>query len=269
MHLTARNLAAELPLDPTLLPGLPATLHGSAHLDLTLVQLDARRSSTQLQGTHRGARPRGPRRQPRRRSAATRCASRGGDGEPVGQIHDLGGPLAVEGTLRLTRQGGLRGRGPGRRPAGRPARAHQQHALPRLSGCRRPAAVLAVRARSSDASQLPERPQQREIQRGAHRLGPERARERRVGLQLRPVALQLLRRETASSPPPSWRLVLKSITQRVPCGIDERAVDRRCCAAVRRSRRSAPARACASRCAAVENPAAALIGQACAASASG
>jgi hypothetical protein len=30
----------------------------------------------------------------------------GGDGEPVGQIKDLGGPLSLQGTLRFPRQGG-------------------------------------------------------------------------------------------------------------------------------------------------------------------
>ena len=31
----------------------------------------------------------------------------GGGPEPVGKLHDLDGPLALEGTLRLTRQGGF------------------------------------------------------------------------------------------------------------------------------------------------------------------
>jgi len=103
-HLTARNLTAALPLDPTLLPGLPATLRGNASLDLSLAEL-THGIATQLQGTievrnledHAGNRtPLG--------SYSVRFP--GGEGEPVGQIRDLGGPLSVTGTLKLTHQGG-------------------------------------------------------------------------------------------------------------------------------------------------------------------
>jgi general secretion pathway protein N len=104
-HVVARNLDADMPLDPKLLPGLPPGLRGQAHLALSLVELQ-RGLLTRLQGrievhdledhsgheTHLG-------------SYSLTFAPTAGD--PVGQIKDLGGPLAVDGTLKLTRQGGF------------------------------------------------------------------------------------------------------------------------------------------------------------------
>jgi len=37
---TVRHVLADLPLDPALLPGVPADLHGRAHLDLALAQFE-------------------------------------------------------------------------------------------------------------------------------------------------------------------------------------------------------------------------------------
>ena len=71
-----------------------------------------------------------------------------GGGEPLGQVHDLGGPLSVEGTLRLTRQGGFDVQSSWRR-AGSGPRACQQHPLPGLAGSCRPAGISRCRARSS------------------------------------------------------------------------------------------------------------------------
>ncbi len=104
-HLLARNLDADLPLDPKLLPGLPPGLRGQAHLGLSLVELE-HGMLTRLQGRievhdlqdHSGHdTPLG--------SYSLSFAPTAGD--PVGQIKDLGGPLAVEGTVKLTRQGGF------------------------------------------------------------------------------------------------------------------------------------------------------------------
>jgi general secretion pathway protein N len=101
---TARNVRADLTLDPKLLPGMPPQLHGQAHLDLSLVRVKGG-ALTELKGTIEAhdledragsVTPLG--------SYAVRFA--GGDGEPVGQIRDLGGPLSLQGTLRLPRQGG-------------------------------------------------------------------------------------------------------------------------------------------------------------------
>lgn len=103
-QLTARNLTADLPLNRAWLPGLPPTLHGTAHVDLALAQV-THGIPTKLQGTieahhledHAGnVTPLG--------SYAVSFAA--GEGDPVGQIRDLDGPLSVTGTLKLTRQGG-------------------------------------------------------------------------------------------------------------------------------------------------------------------
>ena len=105
-RLTARGLLGDLPLDPQVIPGLPATLTGRAHLDLPLARLE-RGVITQLVGRielrdlvdHSGN--------------TTALGSyviefpAGVAGDPVGKLHDLEGPLAVEGTMRLTSQPGF------------------------------------------------------------------------------------------------------------------------------------------------------------------
>jgi hypothetical protein len=103
-RLTARNLVADLPLERQLMPGLPPTLHGSAHLDLALLEL-TRGALTQLKGTIEA------RNLVDRAGNVTALGSYavtfpGNEGDPVGQIRDLDGPLSVSGTLKLTRQGG-------------------------------------------------------------------------------------------------------------------------------------------------------------------
>jgi general secretion pathway protein N len=103
-RLTARNLVADLPLDSKLLPGVPSSLHGRAHVELALAQIQ-HGVITQLEGRieahdledHSGAdTPLG----------SYLVTFPGGSGEPVGKLHDLDGPLALEGTLRLTRAPG-------------------------------------------------------------------------------------------------------------------------------------------------------------------
>jgi general secretion pathway protein N len=105
-RLTARNLVADMPLDPGIIPGLPASLTGRAHFDLPLARME-HGVITQLQGRievhdledHSGeATPLG--------SYVIEFPAAPG-GEPVGKLHDLDGPLAVEGTMRLTRQPGF------------------------------------------------------------------------------------------------------------------------------------------------------------------
>jgi hypothetical protein len=103
--LTAHAVQADLPLDPQLFPGLPPQLHGEAHLELAKAEI-VRGVIMQLAGKielHNLE---------DRAGAVTSLGSYvvsfpEGGGEPVGQVHDLGGPLSVEGTLRLTRQGGF------------------------------------------------------------------------------------------------------------------------------------------------------------------
>jgi hypothetical protein len=105
-RITARNLVGDFPLDPTVIPGLPATLSGSAHFELPLARM-VHGVGTQLQGrieVHDLV---------DRSGGATALGSyviefpAGATGDPVGKLHDLDGPLAVEGTMRLTPQPGF------------------------------------------------------------------------------------------------------------------------------------------------------------------
>jgi hypothetical protein len=106
-HLTLRNVLADLPLDPQLISGVPQNLRGHAHLDLSLVRLE-HGIITQLEG--------------RIEAHDLEDRSGGNDtalgsylvsfppgvvGDPTGKIRDLDGPLALEGTLRLTRAPGF------------------------------------------------------------------------------------------------------------------------------------------------------------------
>jgi len=106
-RVTARNLVADLPLDPRIIPGLPATLRGQAHFALPFARME-HGVITQLQGrieVHDL--------EDRSGGEATALGSyviefpAAPSGEPVGKLHDLDGPLAVEGTMRLTRQPGF------------------------------------------------------------------------------------------------------------------------------------------------------------------
>jgi Type II secretion system (T2SS), protein N len=105
-RITARKLVGDLPLDPAIIPGLPASLRGRAHFDLPLARLE-HGIVTQLQGrieVHDLE---------DRSGEATALGSyviefpAAAGGEPVGKLHDLEGPLAVQGTMRLTRQPGF------------------------------------------------------------------------------------------------------------------------------------------------------------------
>jgi hypothetical protein len=100
----ARNVHADFTLDPHLMPALPAQLHGRAHADLELLSLKDG-ALRDLKGTLEAHNLE------ERSGAVTPLGSfavrfPGGGAEPVGQVHDLGGPLSLEGTLRLTRTGG-------------------------------------------------------------------------------------------------------------------------------------------------------------------
>ncbi len=102
--LKLRNLVADLKLDPRQLPHMPPQLRGSVHTDLALVRLEHGRLA-ELKGrieAHDLT---------QRTGHVTPLGSYaltfpGGGTEPVGTLVDLGGPLAVEGTLRLTNQPG-------------------------------------------------------------------------------------------------------------------------------------------------------------------
>ena len=104
-HLTARAVQADLPIDPQLFPGLPPQLHGDAHVELAhaevvrgiIMQLAGKIEVHNLEDRAGAVTPLG----------SYVVSFPEGGGEPLGQVHDLGGPLSVEGTLRLTRQGGF------------------------------------------------------------------------------------------------------------------------------------------------------------------
>ena len=99
-RLTARNVIADLPLDPALLPSVPANLHGRAHVDLALAQVQ-RGVIRQLQGRIE-ARNLEERSVNNTALGSYSVSFPGGSGDPVGTLRDLEGPLALEGTLRLT-----------------------------------------------------------------------------------------------------------------------------------------------------------------------
>jgi general secretion pathway protein N len=102
--ITARNVHASWPLDHSVVGALPPNLHASAQADLASLHWDGHRISAiqgdvDLRGLEqaRGS-PLGD----------YRLSFPGGAGdEPVGNLRDLGGPLAVDGTLRLTREPGF------------------------------------------------------------------------------------------------------------------------------------------------------------------
>jgi general secretion pathway protein N len=104
-RVTARNLVADLPLDPRLIPSVPASLHGRAHLDLALAEVQ-RGVITQLKGRIEA------RNLEDRTGVTTPLGSYvldfpGGSGDPIGRLRDLDGPLSIEGTLHLTPQPGF------------------------------------------------------------------------------------------------------------------------------------------------------------------
>ena len=104
-RLSARNLVADLTLDPQLIPGVPPGLHGRAHLDLSLVTLQ-HGIVTQLQGRIE-AHDLEERSGTNTALGSYVISFAGGSGDPIGKIRDLDGPLAVEGTLRLTNAPGF------------------------------------------------------------------------------------------------------------------------------------------------------------------
>jgi hypothetical protein len=99
-RITVRNLVADLPLDPALLPSVPPNLHGRAHVELALVQVQ-HGIIRQLQGRIE-ARNLEERSGNNTALGSYSVSFPGGSGDPVGTLRDLEGPLALEGTLRLT-----------------------------------------------------------------------------------------------------------------------------------------------------------------------
>ena len=105
-RITAHNLVADVPLDPAVIPNIPPTVRGHAHLDLALARIE-HGAITELQGRieARDLEDRSGADTPLGSYVVTFAG--GGGGEPTGKLRDLEGPLAVEGTLRLTREPGF------------------------------------------------------------------------------------------------------------------------------------------------------------------
>lgn len=104
--LVARDVVIDLPLEPSLLPALPPQITGKAHVDLTRIELTRAGVVKRIQGrveVHDLVDSIG---QVTPLGSFVVSFPGGGPGEPVGRLRDLGGPLAVEGTVRLTDQPG-------------------------------------------------------------------------------------------------------------------------------------------------------------------
>jgi general secretion pathway protein N len=97
-RLTLRNLSADLPIDHRALPQVPRDLSGTLHVDLALARIE-NGAITELQGrleAHDLVDSRG------RSTPLGSYALTFPGGDLTGQLQDLGGPLAVSGTVRLT-----------------------------------------------------------------------------------------------------------------------------------------------------------------------
>jgi general secretion pathway protein N len=106
-NITARNVVADLPLDPSIVPNIPPTLRGSVHADLASVRVE-KGIVTQLQGKVEAHDLEDRSGNVTRLGSYSLTFPPSSGAEPTGQLHDLGdGPLVVEGTLRLTREPGF------------------------------------------------------------------------------------------------------------------------------------------------------------------
>jgi hypothetical protein len=106
-HLFARDVHASVHLSPALLPQLPGGLRGAARADLARVEVKNGRL-TDLQGrieAHDLAQTAGTTTE--LGSYALSFNGTAAGGALVGELHDLGGPLALSGTLRMTPEPGF------------------------------------------------------------------------------------------------------------------------------------------------------------------
>ena len=101
----ARNVVIDLPLEPAFVPALPPYISGKAIADLSRIEVTRTGVVRHIQGrievrhlvdSSGHVTPLG----------TFLVTFPGGAGEPVGRLRDLGGPLAVDGSLRLTAQPG-------------------------------------------------------------------------------------------------------------------------------------------------------------------
>lgn len=106
--ITARNVRAELPLDPALLPQLPRNVSGTVNANLTFLRVENGVISA-VQGlleAHDLVQGAGANRLELGDYSLTFPAADPRN-EPVGTLKSLSGPLNVTGTLRLTREPGF------------------------------------------------------------------------------------------------------------------------------------------------------------------
>ena len=187
--------ARRFPLDPAFIAKFPRDQRGNVVAEFKRVVLADGPAARIAGGNHRVARlPPGGRKPSRARfvSADVRRVATRPDGNVVGQLRDLGGPFMVSGTVTLSRrrtpissQGYITGRTAN---AERLVREITLGAPPDASGR---SAFSFEGSLLTDVDFAPRR-QQRVVQAGAHRLGSELARQVRVALQLRRVALHFL-----------------------------------------------------------------------------
>jgi general secretion pathway protein N len=97
-RLTLRNLSADLPIDHRTLPQVPRELSGTLHVDLALARIE-KGAVTELQGRLEAHDLLDSR--DRATPLGSYALSFPGP-DLTGQLQDLGGPLAVSGTVRLT-----------------------------------------------------------------------------------------------------------------------------------------------------------------------
>jgi len=101
--LTARNLDANLTIDPRLIPQLPPDfrdVHGTLDTRISLLRVQANTIRT-LEGTLEIHDLQAGSGATAEQYGSYSLSFPGGGGAPVGQLRDLGGPLAVEGSVRL------------------------------------------------------------------------------------------------------------------------------------------------------------------------
>jgi hypothetical protein len=105
--LGARDLHGSFPLDPTLIPDLPPGLRGSVQADLgVLVLQDKQIERIEGRLEVRDLEQRDGARYSLGSYAVEFPQGSGASGEPLGTVKDLGGPVAFDGRLRLTREPG-------------------------------------------------------------------------------------------------------------------------------------------------------------------
>lgn len=106
--LTAHDLQADMPLDPTLIPQLPRDLSGVVRANLESIHIE-KNAITSVKGlveAHELVQTSGGQRLMLGDYSLT-FPQADPSKEPVGQLRSLSGPLMVEGTLRLTREPGF------------------------------------------------------------------------------------------------------------------------------------------------------------------